>query len=1207
MKVGVTFFRSTFLLLFFLFFSSTITAQITFTDGDMDTHLGAWAELGLVTALDGTNKIEGAGSFSLPTGDITSKYLYQLIGSPSAATAEVDVSFWTRHDPGNSGTFGTQVGVHDGTSLVYSNEFAPLTGGFFKYSFSFSAVSGTTYEIRFAGGSGTTVLLDDVVVTENSAPTIVAPPVTITISDPGGGLLTGDDLDVTTQGVNWTYFDADGDAQGTHLYQWYRADISTGLNRAAISGATADTYTMAVADVGKYLDVEITPVATSGTSPGAAGTSAVVGPIVQDLVPTISNNGITFPLTLIIGEILTGTSTYDDDNTSNEGTHTFQWYQDTDGNNVYSAGDAAISGATSFTYQITAADATVNEKLIFGVTPVALTGASPGIEYYALTSSIVSGDLVPTFTGTAIISGAPLEVGTSFSITGLTYDDDNTIGNEGTHIYQWYWDGGDDNADGIDEVAISGATSSTYTATGSDVGQKIVGAVKPVATTGTSPGIFYYVITSGPIVSDGAGIPTLVTPFDGATNVTLIPTLDWDKALDPLGIFPTDDDYDLEVSTSASFGTTVYNTSTGVTTEATILASTLTTNTKYYWRVKAKSFGFTASPWSSIWTFTTTPVTTPIISYPTGGTTVYSASPTIYWYSLGYAPTATYTLRVYSNSGLSSHILGSPFTALTTTYQALTGLTPGATYWMEVDMIQGPITEISSTESFVVSNSAGGVVVPILSYPTGGVSVYDMTPTLYWYLGTFSTGLTYDIEVSTSSTIVYQATVPTMYATTPTLVAGGTYYWRVRSYNGSITSVWSTKESFSVSAYAPGVVPVPIPSWPVGGATVYSTSTSLYWYVSSTTIGLNYNVEVSIFSDFVPTVVFTTTTSSTSASVTTGLSTGTTYYWRVNSTDGSTTSVWSTTAEFITSTSSSGGVTVPIPTYPIGGVTVYTTSPTVHWYMTGASVGVTYQVRYSLYPDMILPTTFIDIETTSKALGTLDNGTPYYWSVRSFDGGSVYSAWSSPESFVTLPTSSNPVVVPQTGSPVDGVQVADASPVLSWFLTTAAPGTIYDIQYSKSDEFLDAQQINSIEETSIAVDNLEASEVYFWRVRSRAQDGTVSNYSQTATFVAPNVTGVEKLDMIPEKFDVAQNYPNPFNPSTIIRYSIPEATFVSIKVYNMLGQEVVTLLNKEMKSGVYNVTWQGKDNYGNKVSSGTYLYRVIAGKNILSKKMVLLK
>ncbi len=103
------------------------------------------------------------------------------------------------------------------------------------------------------------------------------------------------------------------------------------------------------------------------------------------------------------------------------------------------------------------------------------------------------------------------------------------------------------------------------------------------------------------------------------------------------------------------------------------------------------------------------------------------------------------------------------------------------------------------------------------------------------------------------------------------------------------------------------------------------------------------------------------------------------------------------------------------------------------------------------------------------------------------------------------------------------------------------------------------------------------------------------------------ITSVDNQNIIPVKYDVSQNYPNPFNPSTIIRYSIPLTSLVTLKIYNILGQEVKTLVNSERTPGIYNVQWNGDDNFGRKVSSGIYIYRVIAGNFVQVKKMILLK
>lgn len=94
---------------------------------------------------------------------------------------------------------------------------------------------------------------------------------------------------------------------------------------------------------------------------------------------------------------------------------------------------------------------------------------------------------------------------------------------------------------------------------------------------------------------------------------------------------------------------------------------------------------------------------------------------------------------------------------------------------------------------------------------------------------------------------------------------------------------------------------------------------------------------------------------------------------------------------------------------------------------------------------------------------------------------------------------------------------------------------------------------------------------------------------------------------VPTKFDLSQNYPNPFNPSTTIKFSVPKATVVTLKVYNMIGQEVVTLVNEQKEIGFYSLTWNGKNNFNTQVASGVYIYRIVAGDFVSVKKMNLLK
>lgn len=96
-------------------------------------------------------------------------------------------------------------------------------------------------------------------------------------------------------------------------------------------------------------------------------------------------------------------------------------------------------------------------------------------------------------------------------------------------------------------------------------------------------------------------------------------------------------------------------------------------------------------------------------------------------------------------------------------------------------------------------------------------------------------------------------------------------------------------------------------------------------------------------------------------------------------------------------------------------------------------------------------------------------------------------------------------------------------------------------------------------------------------------------------------------DVIATKFYLEQNFPNPFNPATSIKFHIKEQGFVSLKVFDLLGREIKTLINEDLSNGIYNVNWNGDNDFGEKVSSGIYFYRIEAGSYVNSLKMLLLK
>ncbi len=107
------------------------------------------------------------------------------------------------------------------------------------------------------------------------------------------------------------------------------------------------------------------------------------------------------------------------------------------------------------------------------------------------------------------------------------------------------------------------------------------------------------------------------------------------------------------------------------------------------------------------------------------------------------------------------------------------------------------------------------------------------------------------------------------------------------------------------------------------------------------------------------------------------------------------------------------------------------------------------------------------------------------------------------------------------------------------------------------------------------------------------------------------VTSVQTFDNdsqeLPKTFELFQNYPNPFNAETIIRYQLPESSHVSLKIFNLLGQEIKTLLDKKQQTGEYQIRWNGLDYLGNQASSGIYIMNFVAGSFVESRKILLLK
>ena len=107
--------------------------------------------------------------------------------------------------------------------------------------------------------------------------------------------------------------------------------------------------------------------------------------------------------------------------------------------------------------------------------------------------------------------------------------------------------------------------------------------------------------------------------------------------------------------------------------------------------------------------------------------------------------------------------------------------------------------------------------------------------------------------------------------------------------------------------------------------------------------------------------------------------------------------------------------------------------------------------------------------------------------------------------------------------------------------------------------------------------------------------------------LAKGSLAVAQASTPPMTTELAQNYPNPFNPETIIDYQVPENGLGELYIYNVLGQKVRTLVNDVKSAGTYQVLWDGRDDAGNRLATGMYIYQ-LRGKNaMITKRMIMVK
>jgi hypothetical protein len=173
------------------------------------------------------------------------------------------------------------------------------------------------------------------------------------------------------------------------------------------------------------------------------------------------------------------------------------------------------------------------------------------------------------------------------------------------------------------------------------------------------------------------------------------------------------------------------------------------------------------------------------------------------------------------------------------------------------------------------------------------------------------------------------------------------------------------------------------------------------------------------------------------------------------------------------------------------------------------------------------------------------------------------------------------------------------NPLLQWHTSESA--TSYRIQVSTNRVFSSTVLDSTVADTLLQLSPLAANTTYYWRASASNDHGT-SAYSVTASFTTGQTTAVDEFTEVPLAFKLHQNYPNPFNPVTSVSYSVGRHQHVSIKVYDLAGREVATLVDEKKPAGHYRVTFAARN-----LAGSVYFIRLSAGEFVAMKKAVLVR
>jgi len=605
------------------------------------------------------------------------------------------------------------------------------------------------------------------------------------------------------------------------------------------------------------------------------------------------------------------------------------------------------------------------------------------------------------------------------------------------------------------------------------------------------------------------------------------------------------------------------------------------------------------------------PPDTPSLLSPETGATGISRSPTLSWsqatdaasYRVQVSPVQTFDTSFIDSSGIGG------------TGVQISGLEFETEYFWRVQAVNEAGTgDWSQSRSFTTLDEpleAPGV--PVLISPTAGETEVSRSPLLDWDVA--ANAASYRMQLSVSQTFETVENDITGIFDTEISVSGldyeTVYYWRVQAINEAGTSDWSQTRLFTTldeplsAPSSPGLL------LPEAGSTDISRTPELSW--SAPADAETYRVQVSESSGFGSLAVDLNNISEPHA-LADNLNYGTTYFWRVQAANDAGQSNWSEIRSFSTRDQPQLPPSAPLLVSPqSGSEDISSRNHTFSW--NEADGAETYRLQLSVNNNPFTPS--IDIENIndiSRSVEGLEPETTYLWRVQALNGAGS-SEWSEIWFFVTDEAAPTPSL------PLANSTKVELNPTFSWNRLDADEYILQVNRASSGETVIE----ETVSDTTFTTDSeLDQLTVYRWRVKA-VTDSTEGDWGPSVAFTTgtgdsggDSGTGDDDSDDGDGNNDenedntdnnseesittIEQNYPNPFNPSTVIEFRLAEAQQVSLKIYNLAGQRVATLVNEALSAGTHSKVFDAAG-----LASGIYFYRLITERNIFTKKMTLIK